>query len=365
MKTFLRQQLDRYPVRLDELDFYLSQPDVVSDMDRFRALTREHAEVSEVAALYHRFRQRENDLAQAREMQGDPEMAEMAGEEIAGIEAELPALEEQLQRLLLPKDPDDVRNTFIEIRAGTGGDESALFAGDLLRMYIRYAERQGWRAEIVSESGGEVGGYKEVVIRIVGDGSYGKLKFESGGHRVQRVPATETQGRIHTSACTVAALPEPDEAQAVQINPADLRIDTYRASGAGGQHVNKTDSAVRITHIPTGIVAECQDDRSQHRNKAKALQVLSARIKEKERSERAAKDAATRKGLIGSGDRSDRIRTYNFPQGRLTDHRINLTLYKLQFILDGDLDEVIDGLLLARKAEQLEELEIGLGGPRP
>lgn len=363
MKTFLRQQLDRYPVRLNELDFFLSQPDVVSDMDRFRALTREHAEVSEVAGLYQRFRQREAALAQAREMQDDPEMAEIAAEEIAAIEGELPELEDQLQRLLLPRDPDDVRNTFIEIRAGTGGDESALFAGDLLRMYIRYAERQGWRTEIVSESPGEVGGFKEVVIRVVGEGSYGKLKFESGGHRVQRVPATETQGRIHTSACTVAALPEPDEAQAVQINPADLRIDTYRASGAGGQHVNKTDSAVRITHIPTGIVAECQDDRSQHRNKAKALQVLSARIKEKERSERAAKDAATRKGLIGSGDRSDRIRTYNFPQGRLTDHRINLTLYKLQFILDGDLDEVVDGLLLARKAEQLEELE--MGGARP
>jgi peptide chain release factor 1 len=363
VKTFLRQQLDRYPVRLNELDFFLSQPDVVSDMDRFRALTREHAEVSAVAGVYQRFRQREDDLVQAREMQDDPEMAEMAAEEIAAIESQLPELEDQLQRLLLPRDPDDVRNTFIEIRAGTGGDESALFAGDLLRMYIRYAERQGWRTEIVSESPGEVGGYKEVVIRVVGEGSYGKLKFESGGHRVQRVPATETQGRIHTSACTVAALPEPDEAQAVQINPADLRIDTYRASGAGGQHVNKTDSAVRITHIPTGIVAECQDDRSQHRNKAKALQVLSARIREKERSERAAKDAATRKGLIGSGDRSDRIRTYNFPQGRLTDHRINLTLYKLQFILEGDLDEVIDGLLLARKAEQLEELE--MGGARP
>jgi peptide chain release factor 1 len=223
-------------------------------------------------------------------------------------------------------------------------------------MYTRYAERQGWRTEIVSESPGEVGGYKEIVIRVVGDGVYGKLKFESGGHRVQRVPATETQGRIHTSACTVAALPEPDEAQTVQINPADLRIDTYRASGAGGQHINKTDSAVRITHIPTGIVAECQDDRSQHRNKAKALQVLSARIREQERAERAAKEAATRKGLIGSGDRSDRIRTYNFPQGRLTDHRINLTLYKLTFIMEGDLDEVIEALLLARKAEQLEEL---------
>ena len=252
-----------------------------------------------------------------------------------------------------------MRNVFLEVRAGTGGDESALFAGDLLRMYTRYAERQGWRCELVSESAGDVGGYKEVVVRVVGDGAYGKLKFESGGHRVQRVPATETQGRIHTSACTVAALPEPDEAQAVQINPADLRIDTYRASGAGGQHINKTDSAVRVTHLPTGIVAECQDDRSQHRNKAKALQVLSARIQEAERAARAAKDAATRKGLIGSGDRSDRIRTYNFPQGRVTDHRINLTLYKLGFVMEGDLDELIEGLLLARKAEQLEELEAG------
>jgi peptide chain release factor 1 len=359
MKTFLRQQLERYPIRLKELDFFLQQPEVAQDMDRYRALTREHAEVAAVAAVFERFLLAKGGLAQAREMLGDAEMAEMAREEVAALEAELPGLEDELQRMLLPKDPDDVRNSFLEIRAGTGGDESALFAGDLLRMYTRYAERQGWRCEVVSESLGEVGGYKEVVIRIVGDGAYGKLKFESGGHRVQRVPATETQGRIHTSACTVAALAEPDEAQAVQINPADLRIDTYRASGAGGQHVNKTDSAVRITHLPTGIVAECQDDRSQHRNKAKAMQVLAARIKEKERSERAAKEAATRKGLIGSGDRSDRIRTYNFPQGRLTDHRINLTLYKLQLVMEGELDEVIQALLLARKAEQLEELELG------
>src|SRR4051812_22442493 len=333
-------------------------------MGRYREITREHAEVTQINGVYQRFLQRERDLAQAREMLEDPDMADMAREEIASVEAQLPALEDELQRLLLPKDPDDVRNTFLEIRAGTGGDESALFAGDLLRMYTRYAERQGWRTEIVSESLGEVGGFKEVVVRVAGDGSYGKLKFESGGHRVQRVPATETQGRIHTSACTVAALPEPDEAQAVQINPSDLRIDTYRASGAGGQHVNKTDSAVRITHIPTGIVAECQDDRSQHRNKAKALQVLSARIQEKERSERAAKEAATRKGLIGSGDRSDRIRTYNFPQGRMTDHRINLTLYKLAMVMEGDLDEVVQALLLARRAEQLEELEIGMGAVR-
>jgi peptide chain release factor 1 len=339
MKPFLRQQLERYPVRLQELDFFLSQPDVVSDMDRFRALTREHSEVSEVAARYQAFLHREKDLAGAKDMLDDPDMAAMAQEEIAEAETDIAGLEEELQRLLLPKDPDDSRNAFLEIRAGTGGDESALFAGDLLRMYTRYAERQGWKSEIVSESLGEVGGYKEVVLRVIGEGVYGMLKFESGGHRVQRVPATETQGRIHTSACTVAALPEPDEAQAVEINPADLRIDTYRASGAGGQHINKTDSAVRITHIPTGTVAECQDDRSQHRNKAKAMQVLVAR-----------------------GDRSDRIRTYNFPQGRLTDHRINLTLYKLQFIMEGELDEVIEALRLARKAEQLEELELGAAG---
>ena len=373
MKPFLRQQLERYPVRLQELDFFLSQPDVVSDMDRFRSLTREHAEVSEVAARFEAFLHRERDLAGAKEMLDDPDMENMAQEEIAEAEQDIAALEEELQRLLLPKDPDDTRNAFLEIRAGTGGDESALFAGDLLRMYTRYAEREGWRAEIVSESLGEVGGYKEVVLRLVGAqstsdpgvGVYGMLKYESGGHRVQRVPATETQGRIHTSACTVAALPEPDEAQAVAINPADLRIDTYRASGAGGQHINKTDSAVRITHLPTGIVAECQDDRSQHRNKAKAMQVLVARIHERERSARAEKEAATRKGLIGSGDRSDRIRTYNFPQGRLTDHRINLTLYKLQFVMEGDLHEVIEALRLARKAEQLEELELGaVGGAR-
>jgi peptide chain release factor 1 len=364
MKPFLRQQLERFPVRLQELDFFLAQPDVVNDMQRYREITREHAEVSEINGVFQRFLQKERGLAQAREMLDDPDMADMAREEVASLDAELPLLEGELQTLLLPRDPDDARNTFLEIRAGTGGDESALFAGDLLRMYTKYAERQGWRTEIVSESLGEVGGFKEVVIRVAGDAVYGKLKFESGGHRVQRVPATENQGRIHTSACTVAALPEPDEATAVQINPADLRIDTYRASGAGGQHVNKTDSAVRITHIPTGIVAECQDDRSQHRNKAKAMQVLAARIQEKERSERAAREAATRKGLIGSGDRSDRIRTYNFPQGRLTDHRINLTLYKLGAIMEGELDEVIAALLLARRAEQLEELEVGMGAAR-
>jgi len=365
LKTFLRQQLDRYAVRLQEIDFLLSREDIMSDMAQYRLLSREHAEVTQIAGRYARYQQREADLSNAQAMLDDPglsdmaEMAEMASEEMADAQSELSQLEAELQRLLLPKDPDDVRNAFLEIRAGTGGDESALFAADLARMYTRYAEKVGWRCEIVSANESELGGYKEVVLRLAGDHVYGTLKFESGGHRVQRVPATETQGRIHTSACTVAVLPEPDEAQAVQINPADLRIDTYRASGAGGQHINKTDSAVRITHLPTGIVAECQDDRSQHRNKAKALQVLSARIQEKERSARAAKDAATRKGLIGSGDRSDRIRTYNFPQGRWTDHRINLTLYKLNFIIEGDLDEPLTALRHAQEAEQLAELELG------
>jgi peptide chain release factor 1 len=284
-------------------------------------------------------------------------MAEMAQEEIKSAEADLELLDGELQQLLLPKDPDDERNAFVEVRAGTGGDESALFAGDLARLYTRYAERQRWQVEIVSESPSELGGYKEVVLRIAGHGAYGRLRFESGGHRVQRVPATETQGRIHTSAATVAVMPEPDETQAVQLNPSELRIDTYRASGAGGQHINKTDSAVRVTHLPTGITAECQDGRSQHSNKAKALQVLTARLQEKDRSERAAAEAATRKGLIGSGDRSDRIRTYNFPQGRLTDHRINLTLYKVLQVMEGDLDEVIHALQVARGTELLAELE--------
>ncbi len=332
----------------------------MSDMAQYRNISREHAEVTQIAGRHARYVQRESDLESARGMLDDPDLAGMAQEEIASADAELRQLEDELQRLLLPKDPDDARNAFLEIRAGAGGDESALFAADLLRMYTRYAERAGWRCELVSESPSELGGYKEAVVRVVGDDVFGQLRFESGGHRVQRVPATETQGRIHTSACTVAVLAEPDEAVAVQINPADLRIDTYRASGAGGQHINKTDSAVRITHIPTGIVAECQDDRSQHRNKAKALQVLSARIQEKDRSERAAKDAATRKGLIGTGDRSDRIRTYNFPQGRLTDHRINLTLYKLQSIIEGDLGDVLAALQSAREAEQLAELESSL-----
>ena len=367
MKPFLRHTLDRQLARLHELDALLSASDVVSDLDRFRTLTREHAETSVVAEQYTRLTQREADLAGAESMlaeaKNDPEMAAMAEEEIDAAKADITQLDDALQLMLIPKDPDDARAAFIEIRAGTGGDESALFAGDLCRLYSRYAERKGWQTEIISESASELGGYKEVVLRIAGHtdasgvGVYGKLRFESGGHRVQRVPATETQGRIHTSACTVAVLAEPDETVAIKINPADLRIDTYRASGAGGQHINKTDSAVRITHLPTGIVAECQDGRSQHSNKAQALKVLTARIHEKDRSERAAKDAAERKGLIGSGDRSDRIRTYNFPQGRLTDHRINLTLYKLLAIMEGDLDDVVTALQVARGAEQLADLE--------
>jgi len=355
MKPSLRLQLDRYLQRLKDLDAVLAAPDVLSDITRFRGLTREHAEVAAVAQRYERYLQRERDLAGARQMLSDPDMAEMAREEIAAAEAELLRLEDELQRALLPKDPDDARNAFLEIRAGTGGDESALFAGDLLRMYLRYAERHGWKTEMMSCSESDLGGYKEAVVRIEGEDVYKHLKYESGGHRVQRVPATETQGRIHTSACTVAVMPEPDEAEEIAINPADLRIDTFRASGAGGQHVNKTESAIRITHLPTGIVAECQDDRSQHRNKAKAMAVLAARLREKERHERLSKEAATRKSLIGSGDRSDRIRTYNFPQGRLTDHRINLTLYRLQAVMDGELDEVVNALIAAREAEQLAE----------
>ncbi|MDE2080174.1 MAG: peptide chain release factor 1 [Burkholderiales bacterium] len=366
MKPSLREQFDRLALRLAELDALLADPQVSADLPRWRTLSREQAQASEIVERYARFRQRERDLAAAQELQAqddDPGMAELAREEIAAAHADLGRLEAELQAALIPRDPDDQRNAFLEIRAGTGGDESALFAGDLARMYLRYCERRGWRTEVLSQSEAELGGYKELVLRIEGEragpGVYGQLRFESGGHRVQRVPATESQGRIHTSACTVAVMPEPDEAEEVQLNPAELRIDTFRASGAGGQHINKTDSAVRITHLPTGLVAECQDDRSQHRNKAKAMAVLAARLRDKEQTERAAREAATRKSLIGSGDRSDRIRTYNFPQGRLTDHRINLTLYKLAQILDGDLGDVVAALQAARAAEQLAQLEAG------
>ena len=359
MKPTLRHQLDRLGLRLAELDASLADNTVASDIQRFRALSKEQADVAEVVGLYRRYLQREEDLDVAQGLLEEPDMADMAREEITQAQADMAQLQADLQAALLPRDPDDERPAFLEIRAGTGGDESALFAGDLARMYLRFCERQGWRTEIMSESPAELGGYKELVLRVEGTQAYGTLRFESGGHRVQRVPATESQGRIHTSACTVAVMPEPDEAAEVTLNPAELRIDTFRASGAGGQHVNKTDSAIRITHLPTGLVAECQDDRSQHRNKAKAMAVLAARLREKERSERAAQEAATRKGLIGSGDRSDRIRTYNFPQGRITDHRINLTLYKLAQVMEGDLDEVVAALRSARAAQQLAALESG------
>ena len=361
MKPFVRETLLRQRVRLQELDALLSAPDVVKDLARFRLLSREHAQTRERVEAFDRYEQRQADQLSAQALLLDPDMADMAREEIAQCESELEQLNAHLEWLILPRDPDDERNAFVEIRAGTGGDESALFAGDLARLYTRYAERQGWQVEVVSESPSELGGYKEVVLRVAGrgpdDAVYGRLRFESGGHRVQRVPVTETQGRTHTSAATVAVMPEADETQTIALNPAELRIDTFRASGAGGQHINKTDSAVRVTHLPTGLTAECQDGRSQHSNKARALQVLAARLNDKERSERMAAEAATRKGLIGSGDRSDRIRTYNFAQGRLTDHRINLTLYKLLSIMEGDLDDVIHALQVARGAQRLQDLE--------
>ena len=359
MRASLRQQFERLELRLSELDARLQDPGLHGDLQRLRATSQEQAEVAALVTQWRRYQQRERERSEAEALLQDADMADMAREEMAAADAELQQLHEQLQFALLPKDPDDARNAFLEIRAGTGGDESALFAGDLARMYLRWCDRAGLHTEVMSQSDSDLGGYKELVLRVVGSNAYGRLKFESGGHRVQRVPTTEAQGRIHTSTCTVAVLPEPDETPELAINPAELRIDTFRASGAGGQHINKTDSAIRITHLPTGLVAECQDDRSQHRNKAKALAVLVARLRDRERSAREAKEAAARKTLVGSGDRSDRIRTYNFPQGRLTDHRINLTLYKLGQVMDGDLGEVMAALQAAQAAEQLAALEEG------
>jgi peptide chain release factor 1 len=356
MKPSMLAKLDQLANRLVELDELLMHEGATSNMDNYRKMTREHAEIGPLVALYKDFQRAQNDIGEAQEMLSDPDMKDFAQEEIEAAKARVAQLETDLQKMLLPKDANDERNIFLEIRAGTGGDESALFAGDLLRMYTRFAERNRWQVEMVSESASDLGGYREVIVRLVGNGVYSKLKFESGGHRVQRVPATETQGRIHTSACTVAVMPEADEVEDVNINPADLRIDTFRASGAGGQHINKTDSAVRLTHLPTGIVVECQDDRSQHKNKASALKVLAARIKDVQLREQQSKEAATRKSLIGSGDRSERIRTYNFPQGRMTDHRINLTLYKLDFIMDGDLTELSNALAAEHQAELLAAL---------
>ncbi|WP_208281359.1 peptide chain release factor 1 [Massilia oculi] len=356
MKPSMLFKLDQLANRLVELDELLMSEGATANMDSYRKMTREHAELSPLVAVYRQYQGALEDTAAAEELLQDPEMKEFAQEEIEGAKQRMADLELELQKMLLPKDANDERNIFLEIRAGTGGDESALFAGDLLRMYTRFAERNRWQVEMVSESPSDLGGYREVIVRVVGNGAYSKLKFESGGHRVQRVPATETQGRIHTSACTVAVMPEADEVEDVDINPADLRIDTYRASGAGGQHINKTDSAVRITHLPTGLVVECQDDRSQHKNKASAMKVLAARLKDAQLREQQSKEAATRKSLIGSGDRSERIRTYNFPQGRLTDHRINLTLYKLDFIMDGDLKELTEALAQEHQAELLAAL---------
>lgn len=356
MKAVLRQKLESLAQRIEVIREQLIDPEVINDRNAYRSLNREHSETEPLVEAFHTYLQCEKDEHTARQLLRDPEMKEFAEEELTSIEEKKAQLENDLQRALIPRDPDDDRDVFLEIRAGTGGDESALFAAELFRMYMRYAERQNWKIELISESPSDLGGYKEVIGRILGDGVYGQLKFESGAHRVQRVPATETQGRIHTSACTVAIMPEADPVKDIQINPADLRIDTYRASGAGGQHINKTDSAVRITHIPTGVVVECQDDRSQHKNKAQAFSVLATRLKEKERQERHAKEAATRRSLVGSGDRSERIRTYNFPQGRITDHRINYTVYKIEAMMDGDIQELMDALKNADYADQLAQL---------
>ena len=358
MKASLLNKLEILQDRFEELTALLGDAEVISDQTRFRAYSREYAEVEPVAVTFAQWRKLQDDLEQAQGLlkDSDPDVREMAGEEVRDTREQLQELEVQLQRMLLPKDPNDGRNVFLEIRAGTGGDEAAIFSGDLFRMYSRYAERRGWRLEILSENEGEHGGYKEIIARVEGVSVYGKLKFESGAHRVQRVPETESQGRIHTSACTVAVLPEPDEQVAIEINPADLRVDTYRASGAGGQHINKTDSAIRITHLPTGIVVECQEERSQHKNRARAMSWLSAKLNDIQTSAAQNAMASERKLLVGSGDRSERIRTYNYPQGRVTDHRINLTLYSLDEVLAGGVDAVIEPLLAEYQADQLAAL---------
>ncbi len=358
MDKSLEDKLERVAERREEVEHLLSDPDVMGDQKRFRDLSREFAELGDVVSCYERYRRMRQDLESARAMaeDSDASMREMGREEVETCEQRLAELEDELQRLMLPQDPRDRASVYLEIRAGTGGDEAALFAGDLYRMYSRYAEQQGWRVEVVQTSEGEQGGYKEMIIRVAGDGVYSKLKFESGVHRVQRVPATESQGRIHTSACTVAVMPEAEGIEEETLRNEDLRIDTYRASGAGGQHVNTTDSAVRVTHLPTGEVVECQDGRSQHKNKDKALSLLRARLMDMRRQEQEREQAAERKSQIGSGDRSERIRTYNFPQGRLTDHRINLTLYKLNDIVAGNLEDVIEGLTAEDQARKLAEL---------
>lgn len=358
MQPSIRNQLERLAARHEEVEALLAEPEVVSDQERFRKLSKEYSRLEEVIRIYRQWREAIRAIEEAQGMLSDPDpsVQDLAREEIRQSEQRADELAEELKVLMLPRDPMDERNIYLEIRAGTGGDEAALFAGDLYRMYARYAESRGWRVEVISRSEGEHGGYKEVIARVVGDGAYSRLKFESGVHRVQRVPETESQGRIHTSACTVAILPELEEVDEIDIDPNDLRVDTFRSSGAGGQHVNTTDSAIRLTHLPSGIVVECQDERSQHKNRARAMALLQARLLDAERERREAEQAASRKSQVGSGDRSQRIRTYNFPQGRVTDHRINLTLHKLERIMEGDLDEIIDPLVQEHQAEQLAAL---------
>ncbi len=351
MKESLRHRLDQMVDRFEEVTALLSDPDTISDSKKFRELSMEHSDLALISETWQKFVQAEEDLATAKELMDDPDMKEMAAEEIDNAKAIINELEDALNVMMLPKDPNDKATAFLEIRAGTGGDEAAIFSGDLFRMYQKYAQSQGWQVEVLSANEGEHGGYKEIISRVSGAGVYGRLKFESGAHRVQRVPATESQGRVHTSACTVAVMPEVEIDDSVQINPADLRIDTYRSSGAGGQHVNTTDSAVRITHIPTGVVAECQQERSQHANKEKAMKMLIARIQQAKVQAQIDATSDMRRDLVGSGDRSERIRTYNFPQGRMTDHRINLTLYKLDAIMEGDLTELLDSLLREHQAD--------------
>ncbi|WP_199097025.1 peptide chain release factor 1 [Dyella sp. ASV21] len=359
MTPSIRRKLESLAERHEEISLLLAQPDVLADNTRFRELSREYAQLEPLSLSLRERDEAERELGETRAMLDDPELRDMAQDDIARLEQRLQTLDDELQILLLPKDPRDEANLFLEVRAGTGGDEAAIFAGDLFRMYTRHAERRRWHVEVLSENPGEHGGYKEIVARIEGKGAYSRLKFESGTHRVQRVPETESQGRIHTSAATVAILPEMDEIDDIEINPADLKTDTFRASGAGGQHVNKTDSAIRITHLPTGIVVECQDERSQHKNRARALSLLKARLLDDERSKQAAVQAESRRLQVGSGDRSQRIRTYNFPQGRITDHRVNLTLYRLTEVLQGDLDELVDTLTRENQADELKALTAG------
>lgn len=361
MKESIIRKLEGLVERYEEVQVLLGDAQIISDQDKFRGLSKEYAQLEETVQCFQKYQQAADDEAAAIAMQqdDDPEMREMATEELADAKARRETLSAELEILLLPKDPNDDNPCYLEIRAGAGGDEAAIFAGDLYRMYSRYAEKHGWRVSVVSVNEGEHGGFKEMIAHVVGDGAYGKMKFESGGHRVQRVPETESQGRVHTSACTVAVLPEIPEAEAIEINPADLRIDTYRASGAGGQHVNRTDSAVRITHLPSGVVVECQDERSQHKNKAKAMSVLQSRLQAAEDERRREAEQTTRRSLVASGDRSERIRTYNYPQGRVSDHRINLTLYRLDEVLAGSLDLILDAIVQEHQADLLAALAEG------